>query len=167
MAALSLTDAERLALAELGVSERGGVLRAADGDAVDPGTAALLLKLTRHPATGRFVADAAPGIPASHPAEPGDFRRGWIEDGHQAQPPGTLPPSNRHPGGSLAADVFTDAAAAAAGNARQSAADRLSPYRLPAHAPAPSRTVMSPDMGATSVPKPADMTMRAPGERDD
>jgi len=98
MARLSLTDAERLALADVGVTvEPSGILRGDDGAEVGPGVAAMLLKTDRHPDTGQFVAGrpagyAAPGdFGMPDPVRvgaPGDFARGYLAAGHAQNSPG-------------------------------------------------------------------------------
>jgi len=173
MARLSLTGAERLALADVGVTvEPSGILRGDDGAEVGPGIAAMLLKTDRHPGTGRFVPAADPAIiPAVHPAEADDFRRGWLDDGQQAEPPGTLPPASPYPGGSPAADVYAAAAEALTRNVRSADDDRMTPYRaIPDDAfgtarPVPDHQIPS-DMRARAIPSPraTDMTRAAPGE---
>lgn len=66
---LSLSEGERERLAALGVvADARGVLHAAGGRPVSAGAAAALLK----------------GADGEHPVRPGDFRRAYLEDGHQA-----------------------------------------------------------------------------------
>ena len=81
MSGLSLNDADRLALAAAGVSESpDGSLRSAGGSIVSPGVAAALIARK-----DRLGGDQA--RPATHPVDPGDFRRGYIAAGHAADSP--------------------------------------------------------------------------------
>lgn len=193
MARLSIGETERLALAALGITETaGGVLRGEDGAEVGPAVAAILLK-ARHPGTGRFASAAGPAgfargpltdghaaespgitgprrdaaVPSPRPAEPGDFTRGPVEDGHESGSPASDPGGNNpHEPGALAAAVLATGAGRLAANVAQDRAGRLTGSAIPQHSPAQSRMVMAPDLRAASVPRPADLTMRAPGERE-
>jgi hypothetical protein len=78
---LSLSDADRLALAAAGVAEGpDGSLRSASGAIVSPGVAAALI--SRGDTLGK-----AQSLPATHPVNPGDYRRPYLSAGHAANSP--------------------------------------------------------------------------------
>jgi len=98
MSRLILTDEQKAELLDAyGItSDRRGVLRAVDGEYVPDAIAAnMLAKAGRHPGSGQFTAADDPasyasaadfGLPAPvRITSPGQFRRGYITPGHQAE----------------------------------------------------------------------------------
>ena len=111
---------------------------------------------------------ATTAVSDSAPAEPQDFRRGWLQPGHQDADPANDPMGNNpHPGGTPGAVVYRTAAEQYGANQARLAAEHLMPSQHITAEPAPSRPVMLPaDMRASTVPVSvqAQATRPAPGE---
>ncbi|HUY45615.1 MAG TPA: hypothetical protein VMV92_07795, partial [Streptosporangiaceae bacterium] len=100
-------------------------------------------------------------------AEPQDYQRGWIQPGHQDEPPDDDPGGNNpHEPGTPTADVLATAAGRLGRNSARSRTDRLTPAAWNIAEPAPSRVALPQDMRASDVPVRVTLaaTRPAPGE---
>jgi hypothetical protein len=154
-----------------------------DGEGVGPPDGGDLAKMTpeafrRHALVGGHAAESpantgrrgATAVPASDPAEPQDFRRGWLQPGHEDADPANDPVGNNpHPGGTPGAAVYRTAAGRYGDNQARVAGDHLMPSQHIRSEPAACRPVALPaDMRASAVPVPVQLQLQlthpAPGE---
>ena len=106
-------------------------------------------------------------VPASDPAEPAGFDRGWIRPGHQEPPPDARPANNPLPPGSPGADAYRAAAGVYQANQGQARTEHVMPSGAITATPAACRPVTLPsDMRASAVPvaRAVAATKPAPGE---
>jgi hypothetical protein len=192
MADLPVNDAERAYLASQGLEAGpdGSWHSTVSGRAYDEGVVLGVLKagmasgalvpplpspvpnpgsLGRGPLTAGHQAVAAQGltnIPKASPAEPADFTREYLRNGHQKPSPDDHGPNNPVAPGSDGSALYAAASAAYGANRDKGMKDHLMPTGCAESQPAPPQWRPPADLGAGHVPAPITIaaTKPAPGE---